>query len=108
MQELTKADHEQTCVPLHVTKAMLNNKSIVAVSEAEDPAIVWQEEYVAVTDRWMVAPSSYFLMWVGRKENPKATYVRPIEKHLSALFEDLFDFGCACDGFTTERVVRIE
>ena len=108
MYESTKSDCDHMHFPLHVTKAMLNNKTIVAESEAKDPDIVWREELVAVTDRWMVALSSHFMMWVGRKENPKATYVKPIDKHLSALFEDLFDFGCECDGFTTERVVRVE
>ena len=108
MQELTNVACAHTYFPLHVTKDMLIKKTIVIGSEAEDPAIVWREEQVAVIDRWMVTPSVHFMMWVGRRENPKATYVRPIEKVCDGVFEDLFNFGCECEGFTTERVVKIE
>ena len=93
---------------LSINSFMLRNKSIANVEEANDPNIVWRKECVMVTDRWIVGPSPYFWMMVGRKENPKATYVRPIEKHHDGVFEDLFNFGCECAGFTTERVVKIE
>ena len=106
MYEVFNLDCPQTYFPLHVTRDMLKNKTIVTTSEAEDSTIVWREEQVAVIDRWMVTPSSHFMLKVGRSEDQTVTYVRPIEKVCDGVFEDLFDFGCECDGFTTDRVIK--
>ena len=91
---------------LHVTKAMYKIKTIATEEEVNNPSIEWKDEYVMVTDRWIVGPSSFFMLKVGRSKDKKVTYVRPIEKHCDGVFEDLFDFGCECSGFTTDRVIK--
>ena len=91
---------------LHITKAMYRIKTIATEEEVNNPSIEWHDEDVLVTDRWVVGPSPYFRLKVGRSEDKKVTYVRPIEKHCDGVFEDLFDFGCECSGFTTNRVIK--
>ena len=91
---------------LHVTKEMYKIKTIATEEEVNNPSIEWNDEYVMVTDRWIVGPSPFFMLKVGRSTDKKVTYVRPIEKHCDGVFEDLFDFGCECYGFTTDRVIK--
>lgn len=96
---------------LHIDARMLKTKEAVTLDHLSLSNVEWAEESVSVEDVGLVAASEWFTLAVGRPTGEdcmsKVRYVKPIEPYHNFVFEDLFGFGCHCDGFTTDKIMKV-
>ena len=97
---------------LHIRGYMLNTKKTITSDAPELSQLNWTEETVMVEDVGVVGPAEWFHVEVGRLRDTEATdsktcYVRPVKPYHNFVFEDLFNFGCHCDGYNKDRIIKI-
>ena len=96
---------------LDIRAQMLKTKEVVSLEDPDLSEIEWAEETVSVEDVGVVGPAEWFLLSVGRLMGDrcveKTRYVKPVKPYHNFVFEDLFNFGCQCEGYTTDRIIKV-